>query len=890
MGWAGKSTSLWGTPKIKEGNQLELEQQFASLWEKWGPYTTPFGISEKYKEQVKSDLRNTLALAIEEHTETGSLYAKEPSLWEKFSAQLAKIKNVIANIASQVKNPFSAGPIVELPAETPAEVPTETRSLQTEEWSDVGSPTISESQENLDDLLEQADLVTEVSADNGSPQAEEPVLLPKVEELDLIETVEATTTELASEPELVSREDSPLQAEEVAEDGPPPVSAELCQRENGGAARQYRVLIDKVAWMGDKESTSHEWIELKNIWGMPINLSGWQLQDKDRQIKIIFGQEDIISEQGFYFLERSKDYTGALNNSNEALYLFDNQCNVEDEVLANPKWPAGDNSTKEPMKRFDVNYWYSGNAPSAEIFYGSPALAPEPTQEIISNNSNAAASSLAVVFNEIAWAGTKANSADEWIELYNNTASTVDLTGWKIKKDNEDWIIFTTSTIPAAGYYLLERTDDSAVNSTSADQIFTGAMNNSGEKLELYNNSGILIDSIDASSGWPAGQASPNYISMERINSASTTISTNWASNNRIARNGFDADNNAINGTPKAENSVSKEFTNIPSNFAITEDLILTYLGNPYLVEGLMLVSGAKLTIESGVTVKFRHVGAANQNAFLKVENGALEAVGTAAQKITLTSSNAQPQAGDWDGIYLQNSTSTLENIIVRYGGKWHQPSSYEWPAYTYGALYIDGGSAQISNSLIEKSQTFGLWLKNSTTSQIISAEFKENPGTGDRPAAVYIENSSPTIKNSIFQNNEIGILTGNFSAPTIKDNQFIQNTAPIQIASLLGSISGNTFQNNDTDGVLVSSFGFSSQYGEINWEKIAVPYFIGAALSVPSGYTLTIEPGVEIRLKGSGQINVDGNLKAIGTSQNKIIFTGANEVPGAWKYIKFCY
>ena len=32
-----------------------------------------------------------------------------------------------------------------------------------------------------------------------------------------------------------------------------------------------------------------------------------------------------------------------------------------------------------------------------------------------------------VVINEVAWAGTVASSADEWIELYNNTSSPVDL-------------------------------------------------------------------------------------------------------------------------------------------------------------------------------------------------------------------------------------------------------------------------------------------------------------------------------------------------------------------------------------------------------------------------------------------------------------------------------
>jgi len=152
---------------------------------------------------------------------------------------------------------------------------------------------------------------------------------------------------------------------------------------------------------------------------------------------------------------------------------------------------------------------------------------------------------------------------DEWIELYNNATSGINLAGWKIKKDSADWIVIATSTILANDYYLFERSDDNTISNISASQIYTGALSNSGEILELYDNLGNLIDSVDFSSGWPGGQASPNYISMERVISTSTALSANWANNNRITKNGLDAGSpvNQINGTPKAQNSVSKSFT-----------------------------------------------------------------------------------------------------------------------------------------------------------------------------------------------------------------------------------------------------------------------------------------------------------------------------------------
>ena len=37
-----------------------------------------------------------------------------------------------------------------------------------------------------------------------------------------------------------------------------------------------------------------------------------------------------------------------------------------------------------------------------------------------------------LVINEIAWAGTAASSADEWIELFNPTDQPIDLSGWTL--------------------------------------------------------------------------------------------------------------------------------------------------------------------------------------------------------------------------------------------------------------------------------------------------------------------------------------------------------------------------------------------------------------------------------------------------------------------------
>lgn len=177
----------------------------------------------------------------------------------------------------------------------------------------------------------------------------------------------------------------------------------------------------------------------------------------------------------------------------------------------------------------------------------SPSPSPTPEPE-------GGASSVGVVINEIAWMGTAASTNDEWIELHNTTSQSIDLTGWTLRSKDGTPSITLSGTVGPMGFYLIERTSDQTISDLSADQIYTGALGNGGEGLELRDNSGNLKDSAGFSSGWPAGD-NANKSSMERINpEQSGDDASNWSTNNGTAKNGQDAGSNPINGTPKASN------------------------------------------------------------------------------------------------------------------------------------------------------------------------------------------------------------------------------------------------------------------------------------------------------------------------------------------------
>ncbi len=160
-----------------------------------------------------------------------------------------------------------------------------------------------------------------------------------------------------------------------------------------------------------------------------------------------------------------------------------------------------------------------------------------------------------VVINEVAWAGTAASANDEWIELYNDAQQPADLTGWKLAAADGQPEIDLGGTIAAHGYFLLERGGDDTVSDLPAGQIYTGSLSNEGEKLELKDAQGGIVDSLDCSAGWFAGDNLAKA-TMERIDPSLPGDKTDWATNNGAVVDGKDAQGGNIAGTPGQPNSV----------------------------------------------------------------------------------------------------------------------------------------------------------------------------------------------------------------------------------------------------------------------------------------------------------------------------------------------
>ncbi len=156
-----------------------------------------------------------------------------------------------------------------------------------------------------------------------------------------------------------------------------------------------------------------------------------------------------------------------------------------------------------------------------------------------------------VVINEIAWMGSKISEVDsknwwryEWFEIYNNTPSLISLDGWKIElySDDLDWTLNLKGEIPANGYFLAVSSDKIFPSYSQNYSDLKGNFLNNGQKIILRDSSGELIEEIDCSSNWFAGD-NKNKLTMERVSSFSDPGNPeNWQSSNNP------------NGTPGQKN------------------------------------------------------------------------------------------------------------------------------------------------------------------------------------------------------------------------------------------------------------------------------------------------------------------------------------------------
>ncbi len=225
-----------------------------------------------------------------------------------------------------------------------------------------------------------------------------------------------------------------------------------------------------------------DYLELYNHGNQPVDLSNAYLTDDPTTNKFRIPAGTIIPARGFVsFIQTTQTF--ALSSTGERVFLINsNATRVIDAVNFGPQ----------------ENGVSTGRVPDgAPAFYRLATLTP--------GAANGRIRSEAVVINEIMYAPISGNSDDEYVELYNRTASPVSVGRWRFV-NGIDYTLPSDAVIPANGYLVVAKNRTnlfakySNLNTNNTVGNFDGTLANGGERLAIaapdYNVTTNLLTGV----------------------------------------------------------------------------------------------------------------------------------------------------------------------------------------------------------------------------------------------------------------------------------------------------------------------------------------------------------------------------------------------------------
>ncbi|MBI4993299.1 MAG: lamin tail domain-containing protein [Candidatus Magasanikbacteria bacterium] len=274
------------------------------------------------------------------------------------------------------------------------------------------------------------------------------------------------------------------------------------------------VIINEICPTGCAGS-GYQWIEIYNNSDVAVDLADWKfleggtnhglelsVSSTPRDYLIDEGEYAIITQDDLKFFSEHAGVSaavfdsswGTLNKGGETIGLKDNSGNLIEEF----NYSAITNNSLE-RKSSSVaaseagnwaehpdsdtagaqNYWYgSVSSISSDSIATSTTLQTDSFTTATTTTISAIVTT-SVVINE--FVSDPASGEKEWIELYNFSSSTIDLTGWKLF-DNVGQIAAPTSTIAASGFFVVE--------------LSSNKLNNDGDIIILKNTADQIVDQV----------------------------------------------------------------------------------------------------------------------------------------------------------------------------------------------------------------------------------------------------------------------------------------------------------------------------------------------------------------------------------------------------------
>lgn len=301
-----------------------------------------------------------------------------------------------------------------------------------------------------------------------------------------------------------------------------------------------KISISEVNYNSDSTRNSGNWIEFHNYGNDAVDMSGWRFTDSTAGNNYIFPQGTILQQSQYLVLVNDTaifhsqfpqinalgPFGFSFNNSSEPLSLFDknNLVVITMRYQDTLPWPILADGWGKTLELINdtlnptlASTWFAG------CIGGSPGGPFMPCNENL-------------IFSEVNYNSSVNANAGDWIEIYNNTNSTVDLSGWKFSdSDNTHIYVLPINSIvqPAGRFLLIQDTllfkfRFPFMPITISPFVFGFSSN--GEVLRLYDVDGKLFQVMhyDNAVSWPQG-ADGNGYTLELVDyNGDLSNGSNW--------------------------------------------------------------------------------------------------------------------------------------------------------------------------------------------------------------------------------------------------------------------------------------------------------------------------------------------------------------------------
>ena len=271
-----------------------------------------------------------------------------------------------------------------------------------------------------------------------------------------------------------------------------------------------KIAITELNYKSDPTRNSGDWIELYNNGPIAINIGGWKIKKTSDYKSYTIPNFTILNPGAFLVLVSDTDdfspiFPGVtnregstlldFNDDGDVLLLTDNKDNVMLRFAYSDtnSWPDCAKGLGRTLQIVDPNLNPSkGTSWTCGCMGGSPGWAyinPCPER---------------IIFNEINYNSLATTDVGDWVELYNKSWDTINLSGWIFKDGLDDHaFVFPQNTIinPYGYLVLVENlsrfnTRFGGYNHIKKLGPFTWKLNGDKEAIRLYDNTGKIYQSM----------------------------------------------------------------------------------------------------------------------------------------------------------------------------------------------------------------------------------------------------------------------------------------------------------------------------------------------------------------------------------------------------------